>query len=194
MGDATSRSRSLARKNVESAVMMLESRRMERKARRMIPRTLPAMRFPISSTPRKYRSTRYAMPNTAVQKTSATRARTMARTPEPACFSRSRASTLRHLGVSTVQTCGRTAARALTGSGVENGVELMLPHAAGELQEQVFQPQLLRRGLLPDLGHRAMRHDPAAMDNGKPVAHRLGNFERVGAHQHSAAAVDKLAE
>ena len=52
IGAATSRSRSLARKKVESAVMTLERSRIDRKASRMTLSTLPARRFPISCTSR----------------------------------------------------------------------------------------------------------------------------------------------
>jgi hypothetical protein len=40
----------LARKKVESAVMMFERIRIDRKARRMTPSILPARRLPISCT------------------------------------------------------------------------------------------------------------------------------------------------
>jgi hypothetical protein len=51
-------SRSFARKNVERAATRFDRRRMPPKASSAIDSILPASRLPISSTPRKYDSTR----------------------------------------------------------------------------------------------------------------------------------------
>src|SRR5688572_25059085 len=107
------------------------------------------------------------MPNTAAQKISAMSPRSNARPPDPVCSSWSRVNTLRHFGVSRVQTPGRMMLGALRNSGLDNGVELMILHAAGELEEEVFQTQILRGGLLLHLCHGTMRYDFAAMDDGQ---------------------------
>ncbi len=52
-GADTSRSRSLARKNDDSAVMMLESSSSEKKLTSIRPSSLPASSSPISGTPLK---------------------------------------------------------------------------------------------------------------------------------------------
>src|SRR5215207_8601188 len=111
------------------------------------------------------------MPNTAAQKISATEPRSRARAPDPLCSSRSRASALRHLGVSTIQTLGRLGIEALTQSAVENGIELMIPHAASELEEEILEPQIFRSGLLLNLRHRSLRNDLALVHDGDTVAH-----------------------
>src|SRR5919112_5226415 len=98
------------------------------------------------------------MPKTPAQKIRATTPSSTTRPPEPLCSSRSRASALRHLGVSTVQKLGRMAFVSFTGLDVENGVELMIPQAAGELQEEIFQSHVLGRGLLLNLCHGSVCH------------------------------------
>jgi hypothetical protein len=52
-GEDTSRSRSFARKKLDSAVMMFERSRIEPKLRRRSARSFPARSAPISSTPAK---------------------------------------------------------------------------------------------------------------------------------------------
>src|SRR3954470_23204419 len=99
------------------------------------------------------------MPKAAAQKISATRPKSRSRPPEPDCSCRSRVSALRHLGVSTVQRLGRIAARETTRLSVENSVELMIPHAAGQLEEEILQPHILGRGLLLYFSHSALGHD-----------------------------------
>src|SRR3989449_8291274 len=46
----------------------------------------------------------------------------------------------------------------------------------------------------PQIVHRPLRHDPAMLEDGDAVAHRLGDLQRVRAHQHGAAARHELAE
>src|SRR2546423_1356754 len=116
------------------------------------------------------------MPKAAAQKISATPASSSSRPPEPDCSCRSRASALRHLGVSTVQRRGWIAVEEATRSGVENSVELMIPHAAGELEEEILQPHILGRGLLLNFSHGALGDDLAPVDDGDPIAHRLGHL------------------
>jgi hypothetical protein len=55
-GAPTSRSRSRARKKLESAVMMFDNSRIEKNPIRIIPSSLPARNGPRSGTPRKYTS------------------------------------------------------------------------------------------------------------------------------------------
>src|SRR3977135_2267354 len=117
------------------------------------------------------------MPNAAAQKINAMPASRRSRPPESDCSCRSRASALRHLGVSTVQRRGRTAVGETTRSGVENGVELMIPHAAGELEKEILQPHILGCGLLLDFSHGAVGDDLAPVDDGDPITHGLGYLE-----------------
>src|SRR5688572_144768 len=77
-----------------------------------------------------------------------------------------RVSALRHLGVSSVHRRGCIEIRGVTRSGVEDGIELMLAHTAGELEKEVFQAQVLGGGLLLELGHVPGCDDPATVDDG----------------------------
>ena len=57
-GPETSRSRSFARKKLESAVMTFDSSKIEKNPTSRRPSSLPANSGPISWTPRKYASSR----------------------------------------------------------------------------------------------------------------------------------------
>src|SRR4029077_1678165 len=63
-----------------------------------------------------------------------------------------------------------------------------------ELWKNLLEPEILRGGLFPHLGHGPMRGDLPAMYDGDSIAHRLRHFERVSAHQHGATATHELAE
>src|SRR5207247_4659799 len=66
--------------------------------------------------------------------------------------------------------------------------------AAGELEEQLFQCRVAGAVLAAQIVDRAVRDDLAVLDDGDPVAHRLGDLEGVSAHQHRAPARDELSE
>src|SRR5262245_64016286 len=98
------------------------------------------------------------MPKMPVQKAPPTRASssTLGQLPLRCC--RSRASPPRRFGMSRVQSPGWVVRVAAT-SALEDGIELMLPEAAGELEEHVLQGAAAGRGLLAQLRQRALcRH------------------------------------
>ena len=67
-GAATTSSRSSDRKNVESAVITLESKRIEKNVRNARPSSFPASRSPIPCVPLKYSNIRKITRNVNVQK------------------------------------------------------------------------------------------------------------------------------
>src|SRR2546428_13396051 len=66
--------------------------------------------------------------------------------------------------------------------------------AARELEEQLLQARVPRLVLPPQIRDRAARYDAAVLHDGDLIAHRLGDFQRVRAHQHGPAFADELAE
>src|SRR5215831_18399038 len=82
----------------------------------------------------------------------------------------------------------RAPARAVSPVASEHLHQLSHGMAARQLEEQFLQARIPRGVLAPDLRHRAVGDDLAVLQNADLVAHRLGDLERVRAHEYRAAA------
>src|SRR5688500_10859358 len=217
-GPDTRRSRSFARKKLDSAVMMFDSRRIEKKPTRMRPSSLPASSGPISWTPRKYARSRYRTPKMKDQNSSPKNPRIANRAPRPRSPLSDRALAVSHFGQSRwssdgsggwimwapvcelstrafAAACASDDAEACAcASGIQHVHQLASGVVARELEEDVLQPGPAARGVLLQVRHRAVCANASALDDGDAIAHRLRHLERVGRHHDRVAAVAVLAE
>ena len=100
-GADTNRSRSFARKKLDSAVITFESSRIEKKVTSMRPSNLPASSGPISCTLLKYASNRYSTAKTTLQNRRPTTPNSATRVPRPSAVDTVRALAVSHFGVRT---------------------------------------------------------------------------------------------
>src|SRR5439155_5205842 len=110
--------------------------------------------------------------NAAVQKIPPITSSSSSRTPAPWRSRVSRASTLRHLGSRMMPI---PASRRI-GSLPEDDTELLLRDPTGELEEEVFQRDVPRRGVLSQLRHGASHHQPPVLNEPNVVAHRFAHL------------------
>src|SRR6266568_1056858 len=216
-GAATRRSRSFARKKLESAVTTFERMRIPNRLTNISPSSLAASRAPISGIPRKYFRSRYNSPNTNTQKIAPIATNRISLPDRFSVVPSGRALTDRNFGESTCRRLGDAGSFgvAATEPGISEAVDssvgvasvasepssLRIEHIhrfsrralSGELEEYLFQATptcSLRAQLL----NRPDSADFPVLNDRDAVAERLGHLERVGGHHDSVSTPHVLAE